>query len=267
MKKILNVLLVFVLVFTVSAGVLAAPNDADHDASEFECCYWHAYNDECLPAEGGYSDYYHYELARYRELPLFVPFSTTMRTYNRNNVNQSLYLFNGQQSSLFTVGMIRCRHTSGGTCPATFQFDSRLVDIMHHVRSHFGRAITITSGFRCPSHNTAVGGAANSNHRHGRAVDIQVAGVTPTQVVAFARTVGASADTYVGSTFAHLAVPVGAVTNFRPYAAAPPPPPTTYTVVFNANGGTGTTANQVISRNANVALRGNGFSRAGHTFM
>lgn len=45
-----------------------------------------------------------------------------------------------------------------------------------------GSPITIISGYRSPSHNTSVGGAARSQHLCGRAADIRVGDYTPAQV-------------------------------------------------------------------------------------
>jgi uncharacterized protein YcbK (DUF882 family) len=42
--------------------------------------------------------------------------------------------------------------------------------------------ITITSGYRDPRHNDAVGGASRSQHLYGRAADIRVRGFSPEQV-------------------------------------------------------------------------------------
>ncbi len=44
------------------------------------------------------------------------------------------------------------------------------------------KAIHITSGYRCPKHNTDVGGAKHSQHMSGIAADITVAGMTPAEV-------------------------------------------------------------------------------------
>lgn len=44
--------------------------------------------------------------------------------------------------------------------------------ILNPARYHLGRAIYITSGYRCPQLNAAVGGAADSQHVKGEAVDI-----------------------------------------------------------------------------------------------
>ena len=44
--------------------------------------------------------------------------------------------------------------------------------VLEPLRAHFGQPIRINSGFRCRALNAAVGGAANSYHTKGRAVDI-----------------------------------------------------------------------------------------------
>ena len=44
--------------------------------------------------------------------------------------------------------------------------------VLEPLRAHFGKPIRINSGFRCKALNEAVGGAKNSYHTKGRAVDI-----------------------------------------------------------------------------------------------
>jgi len=44
--------------------------------------------------------------------------------------------------------------------------------VLEPLREHFGVPIKINSGFRCRALNAAVGGAPNSYHTKGRAVDI-----------------------------------------------------------------------------------------------
>lgn len=60
--------------------------------------------------------------------------------------------------------------------------DYATVQILEEVREHFGVPVTINSGCRCVSHNKAVGGASGSQHVYGRAVDIVVQGVAPSEV-------------------------------------------------------------------------------------
>lgn len=44
-----------------------------------------------------------------------------------------------------------------------------------------GRSIRINSGYRSPAHNTKIGGAKNSQHLLGKAADIVISGMTPSQ--------------------------------------------------------------------------------------
>lgn len=64
--------------------------------------------------------------------------------------------------------------------------DSELVDVLQKIRAHFGKAVTITSAYRTPTHNKNVGGTTYSQHLYGKAADIKVSGVTPEKVVAYA---------------------------------------------------------------------------------
>jgi len=47
-----------------------------------------------------------------------------------------------------------------------------------------GQPMTINSGYRCPVHNARVGGASDSMHLRGWAIDITVKHLTPRQVQA-----------------------------------------------------------------------------------
>lgn len=50
-----------------------------------------------------------------------------------------------------------------------------LLDALNRIREELGQPVVITSGFRCKRHNTAIGGAINSRHMAGDAVDIRPA--------------------------------------------------------------------------------------------
>ena len=63
-----------------------------------------------------------------------------------------------------------------------------LVEVLQKIRNHFGKAVTINSGFRTAARNKAVGGATYSQHLYGKAADIKVSGVSPKQVAAYAET-------------------------------------------------------------------------------
>lgn len=46
-------------------------------------------------------------------------------------------------------------------------------NVLDPIRLYWGRPVIVTSGYRCPKLNTAVGGAKYSQHRLGQAADIR----------------------------------------------------------------------------------------------
>ena len=81
----------------------------------------------------------------------------------------------------FKVRELRCRDGSD-----TVMVDETLTVVLQCIREHFGKPVTITSGYRTAAHNEAVGGAKSSQHLLGRAADIRVAGVSVEDVAAYA---------------------------------------------------------------------------------
>lgn len=69
------------------------------------------------------------------------------------------------------------------------RIDDNLITILQAIRDEFG-VVAINSGFRCSSHNTAVGGASMSYHVRGRAADVVCDGVDPLIVAQFAESIG-----------------------------------------------------------------------------
>lgn len=57
-----------------------------------------------------------------------------------------------------------------------------LAEILGELRHRLGRRVYINSGYRTPQHNEKVGGAKNSYHMYGAAVDIRADGYTPKEV-------------------------------------------------------------------------------------
>ena len=51
-----------------------------------------------------------------------------------------------------------------------------LVKTLQDLRNKHGKSITITSGYRCPTHNKKIGGTTNSKHTQGLAVDFYMDG-------------------------------------------------------------------------------------------
>lgn len=66
--------------------------------------------------------------------------------------------------------------------------DSELISVLQKIRNHFGKAVTITSAYRTPTHNSKVDGAAYSQHLYGKAADIKIVGISPKKVAAYAET-------------------------------------------------------------------------------
>jgi hypothetical protein len=87
--------------------------------------------------------------------------------------------------------------------------DTELVNVLQKIRTHFGKSVTITSAYRTPPRNKAVGGTEYSQHLYGKAADIKVAGIAPKSVAAYAEKLlpgKGGIGTY--STFTHIDVRV-----------------------------------------------------------
>ena len=65
----------------------------------------------------------------------------------------------------------------------------RLVMVLQSIRSHFGKAVNIHSGYRTPPYNAQVGGVDGSQHTYGTAADISIKGVSVADVAAYARSI------------------------------------------------------------------------------
>lgn len=76
-----------------------------------------------------------------------------------------------------------------GCCDST-KIDTDLVGFLQMIRAHFGKAVTINSGYRCSVHNKKVGGASKSKHLEGKAADIVVSGIEPIEVAKYAESIG-----------------------------------------------------------------------------
>jgi uncharacterized protein YcbK (DUF882 family) len=74
----------------------------------------------------------------------------------------------------FTVKEFAC------SCCGIVAVERLLIEELEKFRSALGNLpITVLSGYRCPAHNSSVGGAKASQHLNGLAVDIKVSGKTP----------------------------------------------------------------------------------------
>lgn len=107
---------------------------------------------------------------------------------------------NKQLSANFKVKEFAC---TDGSDPIFI--DTELVNVLQKIRTYFGKSVTITSAYRTPTKNKAVGGEAYSQHLYARAADIKVKGVTPKIVAAYAEKLlqgKGGIGTY--STFTHI---------------------------------------------------------------
>lgn len=82
-------------------------------------------------------------------------------------------------------------HCKGAKCGCTQTLhDPALSAYLQQIREHFGKPLHITSGYRCPKHNEAVGGTANSLHTKGMAADFVISGIKPLEIAQYAEQIG-----------------------------------------------------------------------------
>lgn len=67
------------------------------------------------------------------------------------------------------------------------EMDPLLLILADRVREHFRAPAIVSSGLRCPVHNRNVGGAAESRHKRGKAMDFRIKGKNSTAVLEFVK--------------------------------------------------------------------------------
>ena len=67
----------------------------------------------------------------------------------------------------------------------TVLVDKKLLPVLEGIRAHFGAPVIVLSGYRTPGYNAKVGGREHSQHQLGRAADIRIPGVKPSDIYAF----------------------------------------------------------------------------------
>ncbi|MGP9804013.1 YcbK family protein [Paracoccus sp. NSM] len=83
--------------------------------------------------------------------------------------------------------------------------DPPSLDKLQALRTRLGRPMVITSAYRSPAHNRAVGGAAGSLHMDGKAFDVVVGNHDPRAFIAAARAAGFTGiGTYPRQGFIHI---------------------------------------------------------------
>lgn len=92
----------------------------------------------------------------------------------------------------FTWAELGCRCGRCGPTPLSVR--RRLITLvagLEALRRLAGAPLHVTSAYRCPVHNQAVGGVPNSQHTQGTAVDLTSKRYTPAQLAALAEQVPA----------------------------------------------------------------------------
>ena len=92
---------------------------------------------------------------------------------------------NIQISKNFKLKEFQCKDGS-----QLVKIDSQLLHKLQALRDEIGRPVIINSGYRTESHNKAVGGAKNSYHMQGKAVDIKINGLKPEEIAKIAEKIG-----------------------------------------------------------------------------
>ncbi|WP_349264005.1 YcbK family protein [Longimicrobium sp.] len=73
----------------------------------------------------------------------------------------------GDLSAHFDSNEFRCKH-----CRGIVPISPALIACLEAIRAGTGKPLVVVSGYRCPAHNKAVGGASASQHLFGTAADI-----------------------------------------------------------------------------------------------
>lgn len=99
-----------------------------------------------------------------------IPGSKTQAALKKSHTN--LISGRGTASPHFSFSEFTCK------CGGRYSSCERIHMLAAHInrlevyRSKIGRPVVIVSGYRCPQHNKAVGGATSSQHMYGSATDI-----------------------------------------------------------------------------------------------
>lgn len=81
----------------------------------------------------------------------------------------------------------------------------KLIRVADRVREHFGNAMIVSSGLRCPTHNANSKGVATSRHLSGKAMDFCVSGFSADTVLPYVKAQKEIAFAYaIDSRFVHM---------------------------------------------------------------
>lgn len=92
-----------------------------------------------------------------------------------------------------------------GKCDKTYIDVDLVTGKLQPIRTYFGMPLTITSGYRCPTHNINVGGVSGSKHCGSGAVDFANPDIVAKDMAAMAEKLGAKGiGWYPDENFVHI---------------------------------------------------------------
>ncbi|MDQ2821277.1 MAG: D-Ala-D-Ala carboxypeptidase family metallohydrolase [Pseudomonadota bacterium] len=88
---------------------------------------------------------------------------------------------------------------------------TRVAALLEQIRALVGGPVAVSSGYRCPALNKAIGGAANSAHVLGLAADISAPGMTPKALAKLIQRAGLAFDQLIyEGTWVHVGLSASA---------------------------------------------------------
>ncbi len=118
-----------------------------------------------------------------------------------------LFLFASSGDGYRSYGQNWGTYVSGSHVD-TFCMTPKLRFLLWDIEGHFGKKVVVSSGYRNPWHNAAVGGQDQSYHVKCMAADLFIPGVEKRRLIAFAMRHGAvgGLGCYPGRSFIHIDV-------------------------------------------------------------
>lgn len=105
----------------------------------------------------------------------------------------------GKITANFKGSEFRCKCGCGKILIA-----EELVQRLQRVRDHFGKSVTVNSGYRCAKHNKNVGSTSSSPHLLGLAADIKIKGVSSKDIAIIAEQIGFDGIALINDNAIHL---------------------------------------------------------------
>lgn len=105
----------------------------------------------------------------------------------------------GKITANFKGSEFRCKCGCGKILIA-----EELVQKLQRVRDHFGKSVTVNSGYRCAKHNKNVGSTSSSPHLIGLAADIKIKGVSSEDIAITAEQIGFDGIALINDAAIHL---------------------------------------------------------------